>query len=198
MTLANKITLLRILLTPFLILCTLEAANAEWFRYLAGSLLFLVGIGDVIDGYVAKKRNEVTKLGQFLDPVADKFVVISLCIVLSSRFWPGPHLPYWLAALILCRELFIIVGFVSLSLTNVHASPWPCLLGRINNNAQQVMYGVVIFGNVMPDFVLTFFWWGTGFFSLISALAYMWLGVRILSERQGYKTGIDRSAQEVT
>jgi len=124
MTLANKITLLRILLTPFLILCTLEAANAEWFRYLAGSLLFLVGIGDAVDGYVAKKRNEVTKLGQFLDPVADKFVVISLCIVLSSRFWPGPHLPYWLAALILCRELFVIVGLMYMGKSSKMLEKW--------------------------------------------------------------------------
>lgn len=197
MTLANKVTLLRILLIPFLILCTLEAANAEWFRYLAASVLFLVGIGDIVDGYLAKKRNEVTVLGQFLDPIADKFVVISLCIILSSRFWPGPHLPFWLAALILCRELFVITGFLSLFLTNVQPRPWPCLLGRINNNAQQVMYGVVIVGNVMPNFVLTFFWWGTGFFSLVSVLAYIWLGVDIVCKSQRFKLSMGRSAQEV-
>ncbi|HHT9119626.1 MAG TPA: CDP-alcohol phosphatidyltransferase family protein [Candidatus Hypogeohydataceae bacterium YC41] len=197
MTLANKVTLLRILLTPFLILCTLKAVDAEWCRYLAASILFLVGIGDIIDGYIAKKRNEVTVLGQFLDPAADKFVVISLCIILSSRFWPGPHLPFWLASLILCRELFIITGFLSMFLTNVQPSPWPCLLGRINNNAQQVMYGVVIVGNVMPNFVLTFFWWGTGFFSLISLLAYIWLGIDILSKRQRFNPSVRQRAQEV-
>ncbi len=197
MTLANKITLSRILLTPFLILCVLEAANAEWCRYLAASLLFLVGIGDVVDGYVAKKRNEVTTLGQFLDPIADKFVVISLCMVLLSRFWPGPHLPFWLAAMILCRELFVITGFLSLSVTNVQPNPWPCLLGRINNNAQQVTYGIVIVGNVMPDSVLTFFWWGTGFFTIASALAYVWLSLDMLGKRQELKLGISRSAQEV-
>ncbi len=197
MTLANKVTLLRIFLTPFLIVCVLEVASAEWYRYLAGSLLFLVGIGDVVDGYLAKKRNEVTELGRFLDPIADKFVVITLCIVLSSSFWAGPHLPLWLTAVILGRELFIIIGFLSLSFTNVKPNPWPCLLGRINNNAQQVMYGVVIFGNVMPDFVLKFFWFGTGFFSIISLALYIWLGVTML-RRQDVKPSVERSVQEVT
>lgn len=198
MTVANKITILRILLTPILVLCALNAADAEWWRYLAASLLFLVGTGDILDGYIAKKRNEATRLGQFLDPIADKFVVISLCIVLSSRFWPGPHLPFWLATLILCREFLVIFGFLSLSLTNVQPNPWPCLLGRINNNAQQVMYGIVIVGNVMPDFVLMFFWWGTGFFSLISVLTYVWLGAGMLGKRQGLGPGVGRSVQEAT
>jgi len=197
MTLANKVTIGRILLTPFLIICLFEVASAEWWRYLAASLLFLVGIGDVVDGYLAKKRNEATRLGGFLDPIADKFVVISLCIILYSRFWPGPHLPFWLFALILCRELLVIAGFLSLSFTNVQPNPWPCLLGRVNNNGQQIMYGIVIVGNVMPDFVIKFFWFGVGVTSLISFLAYMWLFVGIL-RRQAVKPGVGQRAQEVT
>ncbi len=198
MTLANKVTIGRILLTPFLIICLFEAANAEWWRYLSASLLFVVGIGDVVDGYLAKKRNEETELGKFLDPIADKFVVISLCLILYSGFWPGPHLPFWLFAVILVREIFVIGGFLSLSFVNVKPNPWPCLIGRVNNNGQQIMYGFVILGNVMPDISIKLIQFGVGITCLISFFAYMWLFFDILKQRQGVKPDVSRSMQEVT
>ncbi len=198
MTLANKVTILRIVLVPFLVICLWETVNAEWWRYLAASLLFLVGIGDVVDGYLAKKMNEVTKLGALLDPIADKFVVIALCLVLYSHYWVGPHLPFWLYAVILAREAFVVTGFLSLSFTNVQIDPWPCLIGRVNNNGQQIMYGFVILGHVMPEISVRLIQYGVGITTVISFLAYMWLFFGILKPRQGVKSDVSHSMQEVT
>lgn len=198
MTLANKVTIGRILLTPILIISLFEAANAEWWRYLAASLLFVVGVGDIVDGYLAKKRNEETELGKFLDPVADKFVVISLCLILYSHFWVGPHLPFWLFAVILFREIFVVGGFLSLSFANIKPNPWPCLIGRANNNGQQIMYGFVILGNVMPDIATKLIQFGVGITCIVSLFAYAWLFFDILKQRQSVKAGVNQSVQEVT
>ncbi|MCB7130062.1 MAG: CDP-alcohol phosphatidyltransferase family protein [Candidatus Brocadiales bacterium] len=198
MTLANKVTIGRILLTPILIIALFEATNAEWWRYLAASLLFVVGIGDAVDGYLAKKRNEETELGKFLDPIADKFVVISLCLILYSHFWVGPHLPFWLFAVILFREIFVVGGFLSLSFANIKPNPWPCLMGRVNNNVQHVMYGFVIVGNVMPDIATKLIQFSVGITCIVSLLAYTWLFFDILKQRQSVKAGVNQSVQEVT
>ncbi len=198
MTLANKVTILRIVLVPFLVICLLQTVNAEWWRYLAASLLFLVGIGDVVDGYLAKKMNEVTKLGALLDPIADKFVVLALCLVLYSHYWVGPHLPFWLFGVILVREAFVIVAFLSLSFTNVQPDPWPSLIGRVNNNGQQIMYGFVIMGHVMPEISVRLIQYGVGITTLLSFLAYARLFIGTIKERQRVEPDVSRSVQEVT
>ncbi|MBN1624730.1 MAG: CDP-diacylglycerol--glycerol-3-phosphate 3-phosphatidyltransferase [Clostridia bacterium] len=114
MTLPNKITFLRIFLIPLFLLFALP--SPEWFSdgltsfmdtfgpYIAIFLFIAAGITDIIDGNLARKRNEVTNLGKFLDPIADKLLVISALLVLVVKF----DLSVWIVLVIIARELMVM------------------------------------------------------------------------------------------
>ncbi|MFH1825788.1 MAG: CDP-diacylglycerol--glycerol-3-phosphate 3-phosphatidyltransferase [bacterium] len=77
MNLANRITLLRIVLIPFVLVLLLLGLNG-----LAAGFFLLLSLSDALDGYIARKYNQVSELGKFLDPLADKVLVISVLIIL--------------------------------------------------------------------------------------------------------------------
>ncbi len=110
-TLANILTLLRIVLTPFLAMAIM---HRSWTMAL--SLLLIAGITDVLDGYLARLFGESTLLGQCLDPIADKFLLITCFLSLALVKPLALHIPYWFVALVLLRELIIISGSLTLLL----------------------------------------------------------------------------------
>jgi len=104
--LPNRLTLLRLLLVPFLVLFF----YLPYFRTPVGSILlvlfFLVmSLTDMLDGYLARTRSQVTSFGKFLDPVADKILIISVIILLVEE----GRVAAWMAILIISRE-FIVTG----------------------------------------------------------------------------------------
>lgn len=116
MNLPNSLTLARIAVVPFFVVFF----YIPFFRSPQGSvlltLLFLVAVlTDMLDGYLARKRSEVTPFGKFLDPVADKILIISALILLVSE----GRVPAWIAIIIIGRD-FIVTGLrVVLSLEGV-------------------------------------------------------------------------------
>ena len=80
MTYANQITVLRIFLIPVMVLVFF--LNQDNPRYYLTSIFFIAAITDYLDGYLARKMNQVSKLGKFLDPVADKLLVVSSLLLL--------------------------------------------------------------------------------------------------------------------
>jgi len=101
MTVANIITVCRILLIPiFLVILLTEMENKEIVAF----LVFLVAsITDAVDGYLARKYNQITELGKFLDPLADKLLVAGALLALVYL----GYVATWVAALIIFREIFI-------------------------------------------------------------------------------------------
>jgi len=107
MNLPNSLTLLRILLVPFFVLFF----SFPYFRTPEGSILLVlfflaISLTDLVDGYLARKRSQVTLLGKFLDPVADKVLVISVLDLLVEE----GRIPSWMAIIIISRD-FIVTGF---------------------------------------------------------------------------------------
>ena len=103
MNLPNKLTLLRILLIPvFIIIMMSNITN----HYLIACLIFIIAsITDALDGYIARSRNEVTTFGKFLDPLADKLLVISALIcMIESNLVAG-----WMVIIIVARELTVSI-----------------------------------------------------------------------------------------
>lgn len=101
MTLANIITVLRILLVPiFLVILLTEMENYEWIAFI---IFLFAAITDALDGYVARKLNQVTDLGKFLDPLADKLLVSAALLALVHQ----ELVAAWVAAMIILREIFI-------------------------------------------------------------------------------------------
>jgi len=94
LTLSNKISLGRIFCIPPLVFCITQVQHNDHYRYACLFIVFIIGLTDVLDGYLARKRNEMTSLGRYLDPFADKLVLVISCIILSSdRIWPEPRFP---------------------------------------------------------------------------------------------------------
>jgi CDP-diacylglycerol--glycerol-3-phosphate 3-phosphatidyltransferase len=102
MTLANKITLLRIVLVPIFIIFTIP--DATWTRLCAASIFVIACATDPLDGYFARYRREVTVLGTFLDPLADKLLTMSAFVILVKY----QVIAAWMAIIVIGREVAIM------------------------------------------------------------------------------------------
>ncbi|MBQ6527558.1 MAG: CDP-diacylglycerol--glycerol-3-phosphate 3-phosphatidyltransferase [Clostridia bacterium] len=101
MNLPNKLSMIRICLIPVMVV--LFSMGASPYKELAGVVFLLASITDYFDGQIARKRNLVTDFGRFVDPLADKLLVLSALILLSV----AGQLPSWIVILILARDLAI-------------------------------------------------------------------------------------------
>jgi len=103
MTLANKLTLIRIVLIPLFMIFVL--ADIPYGRLIAAAIFLLAAATDSLDGYVARKRNEVTNMGKLLDPLADKLLVTAALVTLVET----GQIASWIAVVIIGRE-FLVTG----------------------------------------------------------------------------------------
>lgn len=99
--LANKLTLLRILAVPVIVLLLYFPNRVSCF--VAAAVFVLASLTDMADGIVARRQNQVTNFGKFLDPLADKLLIGSVLIMLAYLHW----VPAWIVVLIVCRELTV-------------------------------------------------------------------------------------------
>lgn len=111
MNLANKLTIFRIILVPIMVIIPFLGIQGELFSipitYLIIDLIFIIAsITDKLDGYIARSRNQVTTFGKFLDPLADKILVLTAMIMLVEK----GRLPAWIPVIVLSRE-FIVSGY---------------------------------------------------------------------------------------
>lgn len=145
MSLPNILTLLRILLVPAVVwaIASGEYALAFW-------LFLAAGVSDALDGFIAKRFNMQTELGAYLDPVADKALLVSIYVSLAV----AEMIPRWVAIAVVSRDV-MIVGAVVLSL--VMAKPVtisPLLISKVNTAVQIAFAAFVLasssFGIAVP------------------------------------------------
>ena len=111
MNLANKLTIFRIILVPIMVVIPFIPIEGELFgipiTWLLVALIFIIAsITDKLDGYIARSRNQITTFGKFLDPIADKILVLTAMIMLVG----ANRLPAWIPVIVLFRE-FIVSGY---------------------------------------------------------------------------------------
>ncbi len=111
MNLANKLTIFRMILVPVMVVFAYLPIGGDVYTVpvamLIMDLIFIIAsITDKLDGYIARSRNQVTTFGKFLDPLADKILVLTAMILLVER----GLLPAWIPVIVLARE-FIVSGF---------------------------------------------------------------------------------------
>ena len=111
MNLPNKLTIFRIILVPIMVIIPFLGIKGDlWgipITYLLVDLIFIIAaITDKLDGHIARSRNQITTFGKFLDPIADKIVVIAAMIMLVEF----GHLPAWIPIIVIFRE-FIVSGY---------------------------------------------------------------------------------------
>ena len=109
--LPNRITLFRILLIPIVVMALWPISlNLSWLEpyhktlgYIAGWIFVLAAVTDYLDGYIARKRDIVTVFGSFLDPIADKFLVVTSLILLQGL----DRIPSLIVLILVLREIYI-------------------------------------------------------------------------------------------
>jgi cardiolipin synthase len=171
LTWANRITLLRLLLTPVLVIGLLSGARG-W-----PVLIFLLAaLSDVLDGAVARWRGEQTTLGKYLDPIADK-------LLLSSSYLALAHLqvfPLWVFVVVFSRDLFILIGWNVIYILTRNFTVEPRWLGKGTTFLQ--MATVVLALTVPGAGILPWALGATVLMTTLSAIDYVWLGSRKLGE----------------
>lgn len=198
MTTANQITIVRILLIPVFVLVALyygrsvaHGVPAEWIRYTAIAIFTGAAASDGIDGYIARRYSQMSKLGTILDPIADKGLLLAGIITLSISNWQY-EFPLWFPVLVIARDMVIVAGVISVHLLHGEVHVRPSLVGKIATVTQMVAIGcVMLFSGSdwkahiagreveyldMPVYI-------AGLFTLISGLGYVREGIRQLHSK---------------
>jgi CDP-diacylglycerol--glycerol-3-phosphate 3-phosphatidyltransferase len=140
-TTANKITILRILLVPFFIVQVLYYVNTgkEWYRVSAILCFAVAAISDGVDGYIARRYNQISELGKILDPLADKLLLVSAIILLSMNNEPHLHrIPIWLTVTILSRDALLVLGMAVIQVMCGKLTVRPIMIGKIATVLQMI------------------------------------------------------------
>jgi len=181
MTTANKVTILRILLTPFFVVEALYyVTNGDESHRLLALLSFAIAsICDGVDGYIARRYNQRSELGAILDPLADKLLLVSAVVLLSFN-WPNiAHIPLWLTCTIIGRDILMLAGALVIQITIGKVRVKPHILGKIATVLQMVcVLWVLLKWNTKGLAALTL---GAALFTGVSGLLYVWDGVNQLS-----------------
>jgi cardiolipin synthase len=171
MTWANRITIVRILLTPLLVILLLKGERL-WPLY----IFMLAAFSDVLDGAVARWRGEQTRLGKFLDPIADK-------LLLSSTFLVLAHLgryPMWVFIVVFSRDLLILLGWNVITILSGKSEVHPRFLGKASTLVQMstVMTVLACPGQSWTTILI----WPMVIVTVLSMADYVWVGSKTLGE----------------
>ncbi len=174
MNLPNALTLSRIFLTPLLVVILLTRIDG---KEIYGVVIFVVAaLTDYLDGYIARKRNQVTDVGKLLDPIADKLLITSAFISLVELNLA----PAWMVVIIVGRE-FAVSGIRSIAASQGYVMPANAL-GKLKTVCQVLTIVVLIVADtyIEPwERFGRFLLWVTVAISLVSAVNYLWIFLRV-------------------
>lgn len=135
MNLPNAITIARILAVPVMVWLIVSG------EYLMAFWVFvLAGVSDGVDGFIAKRFNQRTELGAYLDPAADKLMLVSIYVSLGLL----KVLPPWLVILVVTRDIMIVGGVLLATQLQQPIKVRPLLLSKLNTGAQIALAGLVL------------------------------------------------------
>lgn len=136
MTLPNLITIARFLMVPAVIYGLM---NAQW--QLAFAVFLLAGVSDWIDGYIARRFNQGSKLGAYLDPVADKLLLVSVFVTLAVT----GVLPNWLVLIVVSRDVLIVAAVLVATVMGHPIAMRPLFVSKANTALQILLVVVALF-----------------------------------------------------
>src|ERR1700675_90038 len=175
-TVPNQITLLRLGFLPFFLILI----SYEQYRW---ALLVLVaaGLSDGIDGLLARKLNQRSPLGAYLDPLADKLLLSSSFIILAFK----QKLAWWLTIIVLSRDVLILMVAVVILLISGYRPFPPSIYGKLTTALQILLVFMIVLSAAYPDIhlgkIIHVLVYGVTFFSVFSALHYSFSTARHLS-----------------
>ncbi len=213
MTTANKITITRILLIPLFVMMAIyygasvqRGAPIAWQRWCAIGIFVIAAASDGIDGYIARRYNQRSRLGVTLDPIADKGLLLAGIITLSITQW-AYKFPLWFPVLVITRDSIIVAGAMILHLLNGSVQVKPSWTGKCATAFQMVALALVmlqvdlfvkpvsLFGMNFDVHFLDLPVWIAGLFTAVSGVGYIVNGINQLHVH-GQADEADPSNQE--
>ena len=179
MNLANRLTVMRILLVPVFVGSLLYASPAKpYFHSVAVSVFLLACLTDAMDGYLARKLNQRTALGSYIDPLADKLLLLSgyLSLSLMPNIPEAMRVPAWVTIAIISREVIILSGAVIIFIVTGKLNPETLFVGKITTVAQMAALMSALLW--LPAEWTTALYFLAAGFTLLSAIVYLRVGSR--------------------
>ncbi|MEK6690963.1 MAG: CDP-alcohol phosphatidyltransferase family protein [Nitrospirota bacterium] len=174
LTLPNALTVLRIILVPFIV----GTLSYGYYGY-SLAIFAIAGVTDLLDGLLARLKRQKTNLGALLDPVADKALLVSSFVTLTILGW----IPTWLTIIVISRDIILITGNLGIYILTGDLKISPSILGKLTTASQVLLVALVLvmvnFGdNPLPPSVFLLV---TGILTVSSALHYIYVGFKMVS-----------------
>ncbi len=173
MTIPNLLTIARIFLTPLLALLMLRN------RMTAAFLVFCIaGLTDALDGLLARGLNQKSRLGSYIDPLADKLLLVTSFLLL----WNIGAIPFWLVAITVGRDLLILCGFFGLVFCRVRFEIKPLVSSKLTTLFQLGTVFTLLGKSILelPGWMYTALFLTTAGFSILSGGQYVLNGLSLL------------------
>lgn len=189
MTFASQITLARIFLVPVYAILAVQYSRSvlsgspdETYRWLAIVTFITAAASDGLDGFIARRFNQCSKFGAFIDPIADKSLMLTAIITLSLAPWGVDEwqIPLWFASLVVARDIIILGGITILYYLKRHVPIKPSWIGKICTASQMTLLAWVMLKiTILPLIYPIIF---AAIFTLWSGIRYVLQGFQIDSE----------------
>ena len=179
MSLANKISIFRILLVPAIVACLLYYhPERDGLRFVALGLFVLGIASDAIDGFFARLQNQQTELGTLLDPIADKALILSALISCSViRGLPtSMRIPAWFNLIVISRDVLLVAGTGVLFAMQGRWHVRPSRLGKWTTFSQMLVIPSVLLGLPLTHALVGI----AAILTVLSAVSYVRMGIRVL------------------
>ena len=194
LSLPNRVTVTRILLiVPFVLMLIYqnEVGYGQWARYLALAIFVVMAFSDALDGYLARRTGQRSRLGYFLDPLADKLLVTAACIILAleSTGVKEAVLPSWVVVIIIGKDILWLAGVLVIQFATGRLAIVPSRLGQACTFAQLAMVMATL---LFPDlarlwdqgawWLTRFLWWSAAGLALLTLADYTRIAIGHLGE----------------
>jgi cardiolipin synthase len=179
--LANQITIFRIVLVPvFAVLLVYESTSRAWMQPAAFACFAVACLTDALDGWVARRFRQTTRLGTYIDPIADKLLLLTGFSILG--FWSGApeamQIPTWVSIAVIARDVIILIGATLIFLLTGSLKAEPIFIGKATTLFQMSTLLAVLGG--VPEPLLRGLFVAVGILTVISGLLYIRIGGRLL------------------
>lgn len=174
----NLITVLRVLLAPLFVVLLLRD------QYITALLVFTTaGISDGLDGFIARYYNQRTILGAYLDPIADKLLLMAAYITMAVL----ELVPEWLTIIVISRDVMILTGIAIFTVTKIDFEARPSIVSKFTTFTQIATIFTALLSTSFPivAVVNTTLFWVTAVITVVSGLHYVYKGMAILKESRG-------------
>jgi cardiolipin synthase len=183
LTYANQLTILRLIFIPFFVLLVIYGKPR-----IATMIFVIAGLTDALDGLLARKLQQKTVLGSFLDPMADKLLLTASFITLSLPSAPVVlHIPLWLTIITISRDLLIALFALIMHLQTGYSKFPPTFLGKCTTTAQLFTVGTCMLANFTNGATMVIFMpvvYSALLLTVASGLHYFYRSVRLIEEFQ--------------